>query len=93
MELYEGIPATSYSPMLYDENIYRIYIILKENKCNKVEIKAFSKVCNVNYIEASKKLNNKKVLIGEGNVYWVKDILKKLSQYDVNYEIIPPYCY
>lgn len=91
MELDEGIPATSYSPMLYDKNIYKIYIILKENKCNKTEIKAFSKVCNVNYIEANKRLKDKRNLIGEGNAYWVKDILEKLLQYDVNYEIIPPY--
>lgn len=93
MELNEGIPVTSHITMLYDENIYKIYIILKENKYNKMEIKAFSKVCNINYIEASKKLKNKKNLIGEGNAYYIKDILKQLSQYDIDYEIIPPYCY
>ncbi|NDO45568.1 hypothetical protein [Clostridium sp. MD294] len=93
MKLEEDIPVTSYSVMLYDKNIYKIYIILKGNKYSKMEIKAFSKVCNINYIEASKKLKNKKNLIGEGNAYWVKDILKQLSQYDINYEIIPPYCY
>lgn len=93
MNLDESIPATSYIPMLYDENIYKIYIILKEDKYNKAEIKAFSKVCNINYLEASKKLKNKKNLIGEGNAYWVKDTLEKLLQYDVHYEIIPPYYY
>ena len=30
MELDEGIPVTSYSPMLYDKNIYKIYIIVVE---------------------------------------------------------------
>ena len=29
MELNEGIPLTSHITMLYDENIYKIYIILK----------------------------------------------------------------
>ena len=32
MELNEGIPVTSHITMLYDENIYKIYIILKENR-------------------------------------------------------------
>lgn len=93
MELEEDIPVTCYSTMLYDESIYKIYIILKESKYNKEEIKAFSKVCHINYIEASKKLKNKRNLIGEGNAYWVRDILEQLLKYDINYEIIPSYCY
>lgn len=32
-------------------------------------------------------------MIGEGNAYWVRDILEKLMQYNIDYEIVPPYCH
>lgn len=85
--------VTSFSPMLYDKNIYQIYMILKESKCSIEEIKAFSKLCNINYIQSKNRLKNKRNMIGEGNAYWVRDILEKLMQYNIDYEIVPPYCH
>ncbi len=79
--------------MLYDKNIYQIYMILKESKCSIEEIKAFSKLCNINYIQSKNRLKNKRNMIGEGNAYWVRDILEKLMQYNIDYEIVPPYCH
>jgi len=32
-------------------------------------------------------------LIGEGNAYWVRDILEKLMKYNIDYETVPPYCH
>ena len=53
-------PATSYIPMLYDKTVYAIYLIIKGSKYNHAELKAFSKICNINYLEANQKLKHKK---------------------------------
>ena len=73
--------VTSFSPMLYDKNIYQIYMILKESKCSIEEIKAFSKLCNINYIQSKNRLKNK------------RNMIEKLMQYNIDYEIVPPYCH
>ncbi len=85
--------ATSYIPMLYDKTVYAIYLIIKGSKYNHAELKAFSKICNINYLEANQKLKHKKNFMGKGNAYWIKDTLQKLSLYHVAYEIVPPYPY
>lgn len=91
--LQEDAPVTTDIPMLRDETIYKVYIVLKGNKCNHMEIKAVSKVCNINFIRAKSKLKEKKNLIIEGDAYEIRDISKMLSQYEVDFEIEPPYSY
>ena len=91
--LSEGNPVTTDIPMLRDETTYKVYIVLKGNKCNHIEIKAVSKVCNMNFFRVKSKLKEKKNLIIEGDAYEIRDILKMLSQYEVDFEIEPPYPY
>lgn len=88
-----GEPVTTDIPMLYDEKRYKVYIILKGDRCNSAEVKIVAKLCNINYISAKKKLMKKKNFILEGNAYMVMEILKKLSEYDVTFELEPPYPY
>lgn len=90
---FEGVPVTTDIPMLYDETMYKVFIILGENKCNNTEIKAVSKVCNINFIQAKSKLTNKRTLIAQGGAFYIKDIILILSEYDVKIEIDPPYPY
>ncbi len=40
--------------MLEDKVVYKIYIVLKDNKCDIYEIRAVAKIYDINYI-ASKK--------------------------------------
>lgn len=91
--LQEDAPVTTDIPMMRDETIYKVYIVLKGNKCNHIEIKAVSKVCNINFIRAKSKLKEKKNLIIEGDAYEIRDISKMLSQYEVDFEIEPLYPY
>lgn len=91
--MISGIPVTTDIPMLYDEKRYKVYIILKGDRCNSAEVKIVAKLCNVNYISAKKKLMKKKNFILEGKAYMVMEILKKLSEYDVTFEIEPPWNY
>lgn len=89
----EGFPITSDVPMLYDRTVYKLYIILKDQICSTLEIKAVSKVCSINYLEAKKKLVDRENYIAEGDAYWVKDIRKQLLSYNINYRIDPQYPY
>ena len=94
-ELFEfkGIPVTTYDPMFEDRVVYKLYIVLKDNECNIEEIRAVAKACNINFITAKSKLTNKKTLIAQGDAYDIRDILRKILQYDVNFSIEPPYPY
>lgn len=90
---YKGIPVTTDDPMLQDRVVYKIYIVLKGKECNIEEIRAVAKVCNINYLTAKSKLINKKTLIAQGDAYYIRNILRKLLKYDVNFIIEPPYPY
>ena len=87
------VPITTDIPMLRDNEIYKVYIVLKNDKYSIIEIKAVSKVCGINYIEAKNKLKNKKNLIIQGNAYEVMKALRILSQYKVVFEVNPPFIY
>lgn len=89
----ERIPVTSNVPMLYDQTVYKLFIILKDQVCSTLEIKAASKICNINYLEAKKRLIKRENYIAEGNVYWIRDIQKELSCHDIKYKIEPKYPY
>jgi hypothetical protein len=84
-------PVTSLQPS--DKTIYHLYFILDQNHCNFEAIKAYSKLFNVNYIQAKSMLNAKRVLIATGNAHNIKEILGKLKGLQINYEISPPYPY
>ena len=55
--------------------------------------KAYSKILNLNYVQAKYALKNKRNLIVSGNACEIKEILYKLKQFKVHYEINPPYPY
>lgn len=87
------VPVTSDIPMLNDETVYKIYIILKNSQHNHNEIKAVAKICGINYIEAQNRLKETRNLIVEGDAYKIWNILQKLYEYDVSFEVSPPYPY
>lgn len=93
LEEIVALAVTSDIPMWRDPEIYSIYIILRNDKFNSIEIRAVAKVCNTNYLNARKLLVNKKTLLKKGDAYEIQDALKILSQYDVDFEVAPPYPY
>lgn len=86
-------PVTSISPVFHDKTIYCIYFVCEQGNYNLGAIKAYSKLMNVNYVQAKRKLNNKRVLVATGNAYYIRDLLNEIAKFQVHYEIIPPYPY
>lgn len=85
-------PVTSDIPMLRDRTIYKLYLIKERGKSTIEEIKATSRMCGFNYIEASKKLKEEQqFLLAGGDAYEMRDALKIISLYDVCYKVVPPY--
>ena len=76
-----------------DKTIYHLYFVLDQDCRNLETYKAYSKLFNVNYMQAKGILNDKRVLIAMGNIYDIKEILNKLKHFQVHYEISPPYPY
>lgn len=87
------VVTTVSHPMMYDTTIYHVYLILNQDTCNLQEIKAYAKLCHINYIQAKKALTNQRNLIASGNACEVKEILYHLKQFQVHYEIEPQYPY
>lgn len=81
-------PVTSLQPT--DKTIYHLYFVLDQDRCNLEAIKVYSKLFNVNYIQAKSILNDKRVLIATGSAYDIKEILSKLKGLQIDYEISPP---
>ena len=92
-EKTDGMPVTTDISMLRDKTIYQLYLIKKDKIYNKSEIKVVAKMCRVDFIEARNRLSNSVVLIAEGNVYEMRDLLQIISGYDVLYEVKPSYPY
>ena len=85
-------PVTSDSPMLRDSTIYKLYLIKESEKSTIEEIRATSRMCGFNYIEASKRLKEEQqFLLAQGDAYEMRDALKIISLYDVCYKVVPPY--
>lgn len=92
-ENIDNIPATTDIPMLRDKTLYKVFVIIDKTQCDIMEIRAVSEVCNINFIEAKRKLKEKKNNIFQGNAYKVKDVLRILEKYNVCYETEPCYPY
>lgn len=86
-------PVTCYDPMLYDETTYHLYFILQQDRSDLEAIRAFSKLKGVNYIQAKRILNDTRVLVAAGTAYDMRELLNRLAQFQVQYEISPPYPY
>lgn len=80
-------------PMLHDKTIYHVYFILGEGHFDLEAVKAYSKLMNVNYIQAWRILNDKRILVATGNAYDIRELFNKLIPFQVHYEISPPYPY
>ena len=80
-------------PILEDTQLYEIYIVLKKEKHDKEELKVFSTLCNIDYMEASRRLKKNDRLIAKKDAFDIKKIRSQLDEYGINYEIIPPYPY
>lgn len=85
--------VTSYCPMAQDKTIYSVFLRQGGDESNIKDIQACAKILNVNYINARKMLNQNKVLLAQGKAMDIHQVLEKLADFDVNYEIEPPYPY
>lgn len=85
--------VTSYSPMQADRTTYCVYLVVCGIPPALEEIKAYAKNMQVNYLQAKKALIQGRNLIFSGNAYHTGKILKKLSGFQVHYEIEPAYPY
>lgn len=85
--------VTSYSPMLEDSTTYCVYLVIGGLPPALEEIKAYAKTMQENYLQAKKALVQGRNLIFSGNAYYTGEILKKLSGFQVHYEIEPAYPY
>lgn len=88
-----GEAITSYSPVLQDGTIYKIYLVLHEKNPSIEETKAYAKIMDTNYLQSRKELKCKKNLLVSGNAYDIGEVLKKLHAFQVQYEIEPTYPY
>ena len=82
-------PVTSLGPI--DKTIYHLYFVLDQGHHNLDAIKAYSKLFNVNYVQAKGVLNDKRVLIATGSAHDMREMLNELEHFRVHYEISPPY--
>lgn len=88
-----GEAITSYCPMEKDHTTYCVYLILRDSRPDYQEIKTYAKIMNVNYIQAKNALILKRNLLASGNAYEIKELLNKLSSFQVHYEVEPAYPY
>lgn len=88
-----GEAITSYCPMAADHTTYCVYLTLRDSHPDFHEIKAYAKIMHVNYIQAKNALILKRNLLASGNAYEIKELLDKLSSFQVHYEVDPPYPY
>lgn len=84
---------TSYCPMAADKTTYSIYLLLGGEGGNKEEIRACAKVLNLNYLQAKKRLDQKRCLLLQGSAWRVQEVVEKLEAFEVRYEIEPPFPY
>lgn len=84
-------PVPPISPMAHDKIIYRIYFVCEPGSYDSGTIQAYSKLMNVNYVQAKRKLNHGRVLAAAGNAYHIRDLLNEIAEFQAHYEIIPPY--
>lgn len=83
----------SFGPMFTDQTIYRVYLILREQNPDLEEIKVYSRIMHVNYVQAKRALTEKRNLMSCANAYNTAEILKKISHYHVNCETEPEFPY
>lgn len=83
--------VTSYCPMSEDRTTYRVYLVIGGIPPALEEIKAYAKTVQVNYLQAKKVLIQGRNLVFSGNAYHTSEILKKLSGFQVHYEVEPAY--
>lgn len=88
-----GEAITSYSPMVQDCTTYHIYLVICDSNPALKDIKAYAKIMHVNYLEAKKMLTHKRNLIASENAANTGEILRRLNQYQVHYEVEPEYPY
>lgn len=85
--------VTCFCPMLSDQTLYSVYLLLAEDKPNLEEIRAYAKLTGCNYLQAKAALSQKRQLLAQGKAYTIRDIREKLERLGVCYEIEPPYPY
>lgn len=66
---------------------------LQQDRSDLEAIRAYSKLKGVNYIQAKRILNDTRVLVAAGTAYDMRELLNRLAQFQVQYEISPPYPY
>lgn len=85
--------VTSYCPIYADRTTYCVYLVICDFPPALEEIKAYAKLMQLNYIQAKKALSHGRNLISSKDAYHTGEILKKLSGFQVHYEVEPAYPY
>ncbi len=86
-------PVTTDIPVPRDRTSYSVFLLLRAEACDMEEIRAYSAVNCVNYMEAKRHLIQQKNFLTCGDAYYIKSVLDKLRHFLVAYEIEPPYPY
>ena len=80
-------PVTSLGPI--DKTIYHLYFVLDQGHHSLDAIEAYSKLFNVNYVQAKGVLNDKRVLIATGSAHDTINFIKKSSHF---HSVMVPLC-
>ena len=86
-------PVTTDIPILQDETVYTLYLILEQGACELEAIRAYANLRNVNYVQAKRALKEGHNLLVAGTAFDMREWLHKLASFQVQYEIQPPYPY
>ena len=69
--------------------IQNLFIVLAGEVASVPEIKAYSRLCKVNYVAAKKALVHKRNFVTKGTSHYVRELCSALDGYGVCYEIEP----
>ena len=80
-------------PIFEDKQIYRVYLVLKKQKYNNNELRAFAEIRGMSLRKASEELETDNRMLAEGEAMFIKKVSEKLKGYCVNYVIEPEFPY
>ena len=89
-----GIVMVGDVPPDYAEDMTLYTIVIDKNiEFTKEQMKYISKVCQVNYIDAKKILENGKYILKKGTASDLKELIQSLSHQKIKYSINPKFKY
>lgn len=86
-----GWATTLFNPIDLDQTIYTVKIDIIGNPTRE-QLKTFSKILNVNYLETTKLLKEGSATFS-GKAIEIKDKIMTIKQYNIHYSISPAFKY